>query len=107
MIRATFESVDGKMRRFAITGHAGWAAEGKDILCAAVSSAVQLAANTVTDAAHLPAQVTVKENTIEVSLPDDRSGIADIVFRGLSTHLIQLGEDFAGTIEVEIREAVS
>ena len=107
MIRAAFWEQTGRIRRFEIAGHAGWADAGEDILCAAVSSAVQLAANTVTDAACLPAAVAVRENTITVSLSDDPSGFADLIFRGLRTHLIQLAEDFPGTIQVETREAVS
>ena len=46
MIRAVFfEGENG--RGFEISGHAGGSA-GRDIVCAAVSSAVYMAANTVT-----------------------------------------------------------
>ena len=48
MIRADFfANADGALLGFSVLGHSGLAQEGEDILCAAVSSAAYMTANTV------------------------------------------------------------
>ena len=42
MTKVTFSSQGGKLLSVDILGHAGYAEEGEDIVCAAVSSAVML-----------------------------------------------------------------
>ena len=49
MIRAEFYESDGLMSGFTFSGHAGYAESGSDVVCAAVSSAVQLTANLLED----------------------------------------------------------
>ena len=48
MIYAEFFTRQEKLYGFKISGHAGYADKGEDIVCASVSSAVQLVANTIT-----------------------------------------------------------
>ncbi len=65
MITADFyRDSEGRLLGFEVSGHAGLADEGHDVCCASVSSAVMLAANTVTDAFKLDAKVNVEENDI-------------------------------------------
>jgi len=40
---------DGRINGFAVSGHSGYAEEGSDIVCAAVSSAVNFAECTIND----------------------------------------------------------
>ena len=49
MIRAVFRYAGDAPRGFSLCGHAGAGVAGEDIVCAAVSSAAYMAANTVTD----------------------------------------------------------
>ena len=49
MIRAEFRKDGDRLSGFTISGHSGFADAGKDIVCAAVSSASQLVCNTITD----------------------------------------------------------
>ncbi|MEE0868633.1 MAG: ribosomal-processing cysteine protease Prp, partial [Ruminococcus sp.] len=39
MIKVTFEAGNGVIKNVCISGHSGYAEEGSDIVCAAVSSA--------------------------------------------------------------------
>ncbi len=49
MINADFQKKDSVIIGFSVKGHAEFADEGEDIVCASVSSAVQLVANAITD----------------------------------------------------------
>ncbi|WP_442974828.1 ribosomal-processing cysteine protease Prp, partial [Ruminococcus sp.] len=48
MIEAIFTVTDKVIRGFEISGHSDYSEHGSDIICAAVSSAAYMAANTVT-----------------------------------------------------------
>ncbi len=86
-----------------MTGHAGYGVEGDDIVCSAVSSAVQLVCNTVTDFFHADADVAVGENRIELRLnsSDDPSVKLLDAFRD---HMEYISEKYPG-VKVELREA--
>ena len=49
MIKAEFHTASGMINGFVVSGHSGYSGSGSDIVCAAVSSAVLMAANTLTD----------------------------------------------------------
>ena len=49
MITAQFQKSGQKFKAFSIEGHAGYADAGRDIVCASVTSAVQLTANAITE----------------------------------------------------------
>ena len=65
MIRAEFFYKKGEPRRFVVSGHAGYAENGKDIVCASVSSAVQMAINGITEIVKTNCEVNVKKESIE------------------------------------------
>lgn len=52
---------------FNVKGHSGYAEEGSDIVCAAVTSAVRLTECAVNDVLGLEASVKVKERSAEIS----------------------------------------
>ena len=49
MITVQFYSQAGLLTGFSLDGHAGRGEEGEDLLCASVSSAAYMTANTITD----------------------------------------------------------
>ena len=67
-LRIVFARREGRIYGFVVTGHAGYGEEGEDIVCSAVSSAVQLVCNTVTDFFHADADAALGENRIELRL---------------------------------------
>ncbi|MFR2561614.1 MAG: ribosomal-processing cysteine protease Prp [Anaeromassilibacillus sp.] len=54
---------------FRISGHSGSGEEGNDIICAAVSSAAYMTANTVTEIIGVEAQVAAEEGYMLVRIP--------------------------------------
>ena len=97
MIRAVFfEGENG--RGFEISGHAGGSA-GTDIVCAAVSSAVYMAANTVTDVIKIHADISEQDGRFRFSAnADDTSAAA--VLDGLKLHLTELSKQYPKKIKV-------
>ena len=69
MITAEFITKQSKPYGFLIKGHAGYDDNGKDIVCASVSSAVQLVANTITEVLKIKAEVKVLKDKIQFKLP--------------------------------------
>lgn len=105
MIVADFyKSKDYKLLGFQVTGHAGYGQFGHDVACASVSSAVMMAANTITEAFKVEAKVIVEENEIILKLVSDEKGDGDKVLLGLLTHMYFLSDEFTGCIKVKVNE---
>lgn len=105
MIEADFyRSSQGRLLGFQVKGHAGLADSGQDICCASVSSAVMMAANTITEAFRLDAKVSVEENDIMLKLGNDPQGEGDKVLLGLLTHLYLMQEEFPGYVLVRVHD---
>lgn len=107
MIRARFFHAGGRLCGFAVSGHAGYAAAGRDIVCAGVSSAVQMAANTVTEVLRAGARVRTEGDTVELLLAQrgaaEQEKAVQAVLEGLRLQLETLSRGHRGTIRVETR----
>ena len=53
-----------EIQGFSVSGHAGYAEYGQDIVCSAVSALTESTANGITEIAHLPFEVTDDEDTV-------------------------------------------
>ena len=106
MTKITFyQGVDGSFHGFHSQDHAGYSAEGQDIVCAGVSSAVRLAANLMTECFQIPAVVTVAENEIQIQLPSSaRTQNAVRILNGLLLELQQIQAEFPDYLEIEHME---
>ena len=105
MIDAQFYRAEDsqKLLGFVISGHAGYAEEGLDIVCASVSSAVMLTANAVTEVFSIDAKVKEEENgDIYLKLREDKDGTGDKLLLALVTHLYMLSKEFPQTIKVAV-----
>ncbi len=97
MIRAVFfENENG--RGFEISGHAGGSA-GTDTVCAAVSSAVYMAANTVTDVIRIHADISERDGYLKFSVCGENDSAA-AVLDGLKLHLSELSKQYPKKITV-------
>ena len=96
-----FKNESDMLTGFRVSGHAGLADLGFDVCCASVSSAVMMAANTITEAFKLEADVEVGENEIKLSMkkPDEN---ADKILMGLLIHLYNLKDEFPGHIKLKV-----
>ena len=103
MIAADFiKNSNDMLTGFCVTGHAGMADFGYDVCCASVSSAVMMAANTITEAFRLEAEVEVLENDIRLSMKKADEN-ADKIIMGLLIHLYNLKDEFPGHIKLNVR----
>ena len=68
MITVTFKTNGNLICGFTVSGHSDYAQEGSDIVCAAVSSAVIMSANTITEVQHINADVTESDGFVNLNL---------------------------------------
>ena len=95
---------DERITGFSVSGHSGYAEEGSDIVCAAISAVVTMAETTINDVCGAKAKVRVKEEDarITLTLPAscDEEETVQAVLSGLMLTLISLREDYPDYIEV-------
>lgn len=106
MLKAVFHKKNGRFCGCSVSGHAGYAERGQDIVCAAVSSAVQLSANLLTQAFQEPAVIGCdpETSTVSIRLTDKCSLEAASVLDTLYIHLCSISEEFPDTITFDILE---
>lgn len=104
MIEAIFTVTDRVIRGFRISGHADYSAHGSDIVCAAVSSAAYMAANTITDVQLLQADITEQDGLMQLGLSAEDAKSAEVILNGLLLHLNALSEQNKDYIKVKISE---
>lgn len=83
-----------------ISGHSGYAREGNDIVCASVSSAVYMVANTLTEVINADVDIKVSDAFLELSLRTATS-YTDMLIDGLYLHLNQLSEQYPQYIAIK------
>ena len=105
MIRIACFSRKDKLTGFHITGHSDYSEAGSDIVCAAVSSAAHMAANTVTDVIHLCPELAVGDGDMLLKLRtmSDADKAADIM-EGFRLHTEGLREQYPDYLTVSITE---
>ena len=101
-LRIVFARKGGVLCGFVVTGHAGYGNAGQDIVCAAVSSAVMLVCNTVTDFFHADADAAVGENRIELRLNSSDKPSEELL-ESFYVHMTNISEDYPGVM-VDIRD---
>ena len=106
MTTITFRSEGGRIIGFDSQGHSGYAEEGADIVCAAISSTTDLVIATINDVLGLAASVKVREEDASVSLrlPGSLGQTAEstcqALLTGLMVHFVQLAEEYPEFISV-------
>ena len=103
MISARFFYAGEVCKGCTISGHAGYADAGNDVICAYASSAVQTVANLMTDVFHLPVSVEEEEDNAAVVIRltgKDSTGNAQRLFIGLEMQLSELAKIFPANIQM-------
>ena len=90
------------MMGFEFTGHAGYGEEGSDIVCSAVTSAVSLTCNAITDFFKADANVTVEENRIVLAL-NSSDAPSVMLLEAFLDHMMDISGRYPG-VKVEVRE---
>ncbi len=93
---------DGEISFVDLQGHAGFADEGEDIVCSAVTSAIQLTHVLLDDVRGLVFDTEVEQEGTHIRLsfpPDAREGAQDML-EALRVHYNEMQEDYAEFIQV-------
>ncbi len=105
MTTVSFRESEGVLLGFTASGHSGYADEGEDIVCAAISSATLMAANTITEILQLKPDITANDDgflSLDLSKPDAET--ARVVLEGLRLHLVALSQEYKRFLKVKISE---
>ena len=106
MTTVTFFTEGSRITGFEVKGHSGYAPEGEDIVCAAVTSAVRLVECAVNDVLGLEAPVKVREKdaSITLKLPNGlgqtNESTCQTLLAALMVHFVQLAEEYPDYISV-------
>lgn len=99
-----FTLPNGDITGFRCTGHSGCGEAGKDIVCAAVSSAVYMTANTITDILHISAEIEVSDGNLLCRVFSKDAVICRDIFQGFKLHMCSLEEQYPQFIVVNYTE---
>lgn len=102
MIQADFYQKKGNPFRFRISGHSGYAEAGNDVVCAAVSSAVQLTVNMLFVFDCEP-KASAVNNAVVCEVCENTSA-SERILRQLMLHLESVSAEFPKTIKITISE---
>ena len=106
MTTVTFHSEGSRLVSFEVKGHSGYAPEGEDIVCAAVTSAVRLIECAVNDVLGLEAAVKVREQAASISLKlpnglgQTNESTCQTLMAALMVHFVQLAEEYPDNLTV-------
>lgn len=103
MTRVTFDRLhSGCFTAVDLQGHAGYAEEGEDIVCAAVSSSVQLIHALLYNVQHIEVDTLIEEEGahIRLTLPTHQLEEGQDALRAFHLHLSELAQDYPEFIQV-------
>ena len=106
MTTVAFHLEGSRIVGFEVKGHSGYAQEGEDIVCAAITSAVRLTECAINDVLGLEASVKVREKdaSITLKLPaklgQTNESTCQALLTALMVHFVQLAEEYPDYISV-------
>ena len=100
MIKAELFVKEKKIVGFRLTGHSGMDEYGKDILCAFVSSAAYMTANTITDIIRANAQASSDDGYMYLRVSDGYADRCSDIFSGFELHLLNTMEQYPKYLQV-------
>ncbi|MBP3314107.1 MAG: ribosomal-processing cysteine protease Prp [Oscillospiraceae bacterium] len=104
MTKVEFFNENGRITRFSVSGHSGYAEKGQDIVCAYITAVVTMAEATLNDV--LGANAKVRENAeeprITLTLPAncEEESAVQAVLTGMMLTLSSLRDNYPDYIEV-------
>ncbi|MDO4269847.1 MAG: ribosomal-processing cysteine protease Prp [Eubacteriales bacterium] len=103
MTKVTFSSRGETLLSVDVLGHAGYAEEGEDIVCAAISSAVMLTHALLLDVQKIPVDTLIEDDGahIRITLPQGE-GLTrgQDALRALKLHFTELEQDYSEFLNV-------
>ena len=103
MISVTFFKKRDDILGFEFSGHAMAGEYGTDIVCAAVSSAAYMTANTITDIIGAKADINVGEGSMKLIIDEcDAKRCRDILC-GLELHIKGIAQEYGRNIKTAVK----
>ena len=100
MINVTFFG-DEKTLGFNVTGHSGYSEVGSDIICASVSSAAYMVANTITEIYDIkPQTLKVSDGEMLLKLKEEDADKCQKLLKGFILHIRELSKEYNEFITV-------
>ena len=106
MTTVSFHLEGSRIVGFDVKGHSGFAQEGEDIVCAAVTSAVRLCECAINDVLGLEASVKVRQKDASISLKlpgglgQTNESTCQTLLTALMVHFTELHEEYPENISV-------
>ena len=106
MTTVTFSTEGSRITGFTAQGHSGYASEGEDIVCAAVTSVVRMTECAINDVLGLEASVKVRQSDASItlklpsSLDEDNESTCQTLLTAMMVYLVQLTEEYPDYINV-------
>ena len=85
---------------FEINGHSGAGEKGHDIVCAAISSAAYMAANTITEVIGAKAQISTADGAMKLLLASGAEEECRVTLEGFMLHIKQLRKQRPKNIKI-------
>ena len=99
MIRVRFMTADGLLSGFSLSGHAGAGEYGQDIVCASVSSAALMTANTITEIIGAAADIASDDGYLSVTVQSRIEECQDIL-SGFRLHIQAHAEEYPKAVQL-------
>ena len=106
MTTVAFHLEGSRIEGFEVKGHSGYADEGSDIVCAAVTSAIRLCECAINDVLGLEASVKVKQKDASISLKlpgslgQTNESTCQALLTALMVYFTELREEYPENISV-------
>ena len=105
MIAVTVEKNAGRYASFRSKGHAGYADEGYDIICAAVSALIISTVNSLETFTHDQVRVKEHDGFVDMRFPPEQSDEARLLMDSLVLGLTGIEESYGRKyLKVDVRE---
>ncbi len=99
MIRVRFQTADGLLTGFTLSGHAGMGEYGQDIVCASVSSAALMTANTITEIIGAAADIAEDDGYLSVTVTSRIPDCQDVL-SGFRLHIQAHTEEYPNAVQL-------
>lgn len=100
MTRVVFHTAGPEITGFELSGHSGAGQAGEDVVCAAVSSAAYMAANTITEVCGCAAKAVADDGYMQVVVPRGEAVRCQDILKGFRLHMDQLAGQYPHHIQV-------
>ena len=106
MPTVSFSTEGSRITGFTAQGHSGYASEGEDIVCAAVTSVIRMTECAINDVLGLEASVKIRQSDASItlklpsSLDEDNESTCQTLLTAMMVYLVQLTEEYPDYITV-------